>query len=71
MDVSDYVTFNNHSHTCRGQSAGCYLTFPDCKSSLQASYFVLIVRLWNNLCNEAFPNGFTSLGSFESFLKNL
>ena len=72
IDISDYVTFNNHPRKRRGQSAGCYLTFPTCKTStLQASYFVCIVKLWNNLCNEAFPGGFTSLGCFKSFLKNL
>ena len=50
----------------------CYLAFPACKTStLQASYFVSIVKLWNNLCNEAFPSGFTSLSCFKSFLKNL
>ena len=70
-DVSDFVIFNNHPLTRRGQSAGCYLTFPACKTStLQASYFVRIVKLWNNLCNEAFPSGFTSLSRFKSFLKN-
>ena len=52
IDVSDYVTFNNHPRTRRGQSAG---------STLQASYFVRIVKLWNNLCNDAFPSGFTCL----------
>ena len=50
IDVSDYATFNDHPRTRRGQSAGCYLTFPACKTStLQASYFVRIVKLWNNL----------------------
>ena len=34
-------------------------------------YFVRIVKLWNDMCNEAFPNGFTSLSCFKSFLKNL
>ena len=38
VDVSDYVTFNNHPRIRRGQSAGCYLTFPACKTiTLQAS----------------------------------
>ena len=65
VDVSDYVTFYNHPRTRRGQSTGCYLTFPACNTStLQALYFVRIVKLWNNLCNEAFPSGFTSLGCF-------
>ena len=65
VDVSDYVTFNNHPRTRRGQSAGCYLTFPACKTStLQALYFVRIVKLWNNLRDEVFPSGFTSLGCF-------
>ena len=65
VDVSDYVGFYNHPRTRRGQSTGCYLTFPACKTStLQALYFVRIVKLWNNLCNEAFPSGFTSLGCF-------
>ena len=72
IDVSDYVNFNNHPRTRRGQSAGSYLTFPACKTStLQASYFVRIVKLWNNLCNEAFASGFTSLACFRSFWKNL
>ena len=65
VDASDYVTFYNHPRTRRGQSTGCYLTFPACKTStLQALYFVRIVKLWNNLCDEVFPGGFTSLGSF-------
>ena len=34
-------------------------------------YFVRIVKLWNDMCNEAFPGGFTSLSCFKSFLKNL
>ena len=38
IDISDYVTFNNHPRTHHGQSAG-YLTFLACKTStLQASY---------------------------------
>ena len=62
IDLSNYVTFNNHPRARRGQSAGCYLTVPACKTrTLQASYFVRIVKLWNNLCNEALPSGFTSL----------
>ena len=49
IDVSDYVTFNNHPRTRRSQSAGCYLTFPAYRTStLQASYFVRTVKLWNN-----------------------
>ena len=65
IDVSDYVSFNNHRRTRRGQSAGCYLTFPACKTgTLQALYFVRIVKLWNNLSDEVFPSGFTSLGCF-------
>ena len=65
IDVSDYVTFNNHPRARRGQSAGCYLTFLPCKTStLQALYFVRIVKLWNNLFDEVFPSGFTSLGCF-------
>ena len=45
IDVSYYVTFNNHRRTRRGQSAGCYLTFPACKTgTLQALYFVRIVN---------------------------
>ena len=72
IDVPNYVTFNNHPRTRHGQSAGCYLTFPACKTStLQASYFVCIVKLWNNLCNEDFPSDFTSLSWFKLFLKNL
>ena len=64
IDVSDYVTFNNQSR--RSQSAGCYLAFPACKTcTLQASYFVRIVKLWNNLCQEAFPRGFTYLSCFK------
>ena len=48
IDVSDHLTFNNHPRTRRGQSAGCYLTFPACKTStLQALYFVRIVKLLN------------------------
>ena len=63
INVSDYVlTFNNHPRTRRGQSAGCYLTFPACKTSnLQASYFETVEQL----------SGFTSLSCFKSFLKNL
>ena len=62
IDVSNYVTFDNHPCTRRGQSTCCYLTFPACETrTLQASYFVLIVKLWNSLCNEALPSGFTSL----------
>ena len=72
VDVSNYVTFNSHPRTRCDQSAGCYLTVPDCKTrTLQALYFVRIVKLWNNICNEAFPSGFTSLSCFKSFLKNL
>ena len=72
IDVSDYVTFNNHPCTRFSQSAGCYLAFPACKTStLQASYFVRIVKLCNNLCREAFPSGFTYLSRVKSFLKNL
>ena len=46
IDVSNYVTFNNHLRTRRGQqSAGCYLTVPACKThTLKASYFVRIVK---------------------------
>ena len=28
-------------------------------------------KLWNNLCNEAFPSGFTSLRCFKSLLMNV
>ena len=34
-------------------------------------YFVRIVKLWNNICNKAFPSGFTSHSCFKTFLKNL
>ena len=34
-------------------------------------YFVRSVKLWNDMGNEAFPSGFTSLSCFKSFLKNL
>ena len=34
-------------------------------------YFFRIVKLWNDMCNEAFPGGFTSLSCFKSFLKSL
>ena len=62
IDVSNYVTFNNHPPTRHSQSAGCYLTFRASKTStLQGPYFVLIVKLWNNLCHEDFPGGFTSI----------
>ena len=45
IDVSDYVSFNNHRRTRRGHSAGCYLTFPACKTgTLQALYFVRFVN---------------------------
>ena len=72
IDVSNYVTFNNHPPTRRSQSAGCYLTFPAYKTcTLRASYFVRIVKLWNKLCQEAFPSGFTYLSCFKSFSKNL
>ena len=68
IDVSNYVTFNNHPRTRHGQSAGCYLTFPACKTStLQASYFVRFVKLWDNLCNEDFPSGFNSLSWIKLF----
>ena len=43
IDVSNYVTFNNHPRTCAPWpvSASCYLTVPACKTrTLQASYFV-------------------------------
>lgn len=33
IDVSDYVTFNNHPCTRCSQSAGCYLAFLACKTS--------------------------------------
>ena len=50
IDVSDYVTLNNHPRTRRGQSVGFYLILPACKTStLQASYFVRIVKLWNTM----------------------
>ena len=40
---------NNYPRTRRSQSAGCYLTFPAYNTStLQASYFVRTVKLWNN-----------------------
>ena len=32
IDVSNYVTFNKHPSTRRGQSPGCYLTVPACKT---------------------------------------
>ena len=55
IDVSNYVTFSNHPRTRHSQSTGCYLTFRASKTStLQVSYFVLIVKLWNNLCYEDF-----------------
>ena len=70
IDVSNYVTFNNHPRTRHSQSAGCYLTFRASKTStLQASYFVLIVKLWNNLCNEDFPSDFTSISWIKKFFK--
>ena len=66
------IAFNNYPCTRRGQSAGFYLTYPVCKTStLQALYFIGIVKMWNNLCNKAFPSGFTSLSCFKSSLKNL
>ena len=61
----------NHVHVAVSLLA-VNLPIPAYKTStLQPSYFVHIVKLWNNLCNEAFPSGFTSLGCFKSFLKNL
>ena len=34
-------------------------------------YFIRIVKLRNDMCNEAFPSGFTSLSCSKLFLKNL
>lgn len=56
IDVGDYVTFNNHPSTRRGQTAGYYLTIRAYKPDIfQTSYFVRIVRLWNNVCSIASP----------------
>ena len=50
IDVSDYVTFNNHLSTCHGQTVGYHLTVQARKTcAFQASYFVRIVRPWNNV----------------------
>ena len=70
IDVSNYVTFNNHPRARRGQSAGCYLTFPACKTrTLQA--FIFCPYEGDNVCNEALPSGVTSLSCLQLFLKNL
>ena len=72
IDVSNYVTFNNHPRTCAPWpvSASCYLTVPACKTrTLQASYFVRTGG--DNLCNEALPSGVTSVSCLQLFLKNL
>ena len=50
IDVSNYVTFSNHLSTRHGQTVGYYLTVQARKTcAFQASYFVRIVRLRNNV----------------------
>ena len=42
IDVSNYVTFNNHSCTGRGQSAGYYLTVSACKTCTSQASFLFV-----------------------------
>ena len=68
MDISNYVTLNNHSCTRRGQPAGCYLTVPTCKTcAFQASYFVRIIKPWNTICTVAFSSSFISWALLNHF----
>ena len=48
----------------------CYLAQDDFPMMIH-SHFVRIVRMWNNICNVAFPSSFTSLSYFTSFLMNM
>ena len=58
----------NHPSERRGQTAGCYLTVLTWKTcTFHASYFVLIVRLWNTVCSIAIPDRFTSPGFLSPF----
>ena len=54
IDITYYVTFNDHPRRRRGQSAGCYsycrVTVPACET-FQALFFVRIAKLWNKICN--------------------
>ena len=48
----------------------CYLAQDDFPMMIH-SHFVRIVRMWNNICNVAFPSSFTSLSDFKSSLMNM
>ena len=48
----------------------CYLADDDFPMMIH-SYFVRTGRMWNNICNVAFPSSFASLSDFKSFLMNM
>ena len=49
---------------------GVVLQTPMCRTAtFQSSYFNRIVKPWNNVCQDVNPNTFSSLISFQNFLK--
>ena len=51
IDITYYVTFNDHPRRDRGLLA-VILTVPACET-FQALFFVRIAKLWNKICNVA------------------
>ena len=60
VDITYYVTFNNHPSRRCGQPTELYwLLLLLSRPVAVALSFVRIVKLWNNMCNVALPRSFT------------
>ena len=49
----------------------CYLAQDDFPMMIHSHFVRIVVRMWNNICNVAFPCSFTSLSDFKSSLMNM
>ena len=68
LNIHNFVSFVTHGHTTQSDSFN--LKSPLCiTSTFQALYFNRIVRFWNTICNSAPKTVFSSLNTFQNYVK--